>query len=177
MGRTGFTLIEMVIVVLLLAALATIATTKLIRLNQDSKIATLNTIAGSMREGMGLVHLKAAIEDKLEGDHTLHFNGIELAIHNGYPDAKARNGFAEINAQLKAWVDIDVIDRNTIRDADGDVPQPFFSDRARALGRIYVFFSDDWHQKSASFECQVRYINDPNNTGEAPSVVTFTEQC
>lgn len=59
--QRGFTLIELVAVIVLIAILAVVAAPKFVNLSRDAKIAALNGVAGTMRSTIGLVKAKAVI--------------------------------------------------------------------------------------------------------------------
>lgn len=58
----GFTLIELVIVIVILGILAVTAAPKFINLTSDAKIATLNSIKGTMESTINLVKAKARVK-------------------------------------------------------------------------------------------------------------------
>ncbi len=58
----GFTLIELIIVIVILGILAVTASSKFIDLTRDAKIATLNSIKGTMESTINMVKAKARIK-------------------------------------------------------------------------------------------------------------------
>ena len=57
--NNGFTLVELVMVIVILGILAAIAIPKFSDLSTEAKISTLNGIAGSMRSTIAIVKAKA----------------------------------------------------------------------------------------------------------------------
>lgn len=58
-NQKGFTLIELVVVIVILGILAAFALPKFVNLQTDARRSTLNGLAGSMRSASALIHAKA----------------------------------------------------------------------------------------------------------------------
>ncbi|WP_255494611.1 type II secretion system protein [Agarivorans sp. Alg241-V36] len=171
--RAGFTLIELVLVIVILAVLSVVALPKFISLRLDSKAATLEAVGGAMREGLHLVYSEAALQNQISGNGEIDYLGVQLPVYQGYPAVDGGNSFQQLNQQVQAWLDIDSVALPTII-ANNDAA-PFFVDKSTALNRIYIFFSDDLADKSVSFNCHVLYTNQENGNG--PSVTVKTTDC
>lgn len=83
----GFTLIELVIVIVILGVLAAVAAPKFIDVSSDARRATLESLEGSMRSATELVHLKAKIENKTDcaTDPTISVGNDVITLRCGYP--------------------------------------------------------------------------------------------
>ncbi len=171
----GFTLIELVIVIVILGILAVTAAPKFIDLTSDAKAANLEAIGGAMRSGLQLINSQAVIDGQNNDSGVIQINGTDIPLYNGYPSVRGSDSFVEINAQVKAWLDIDVVDRNTANNNRNAAT--FFSDKSSANHQIYIFFTEDYDQKSVNFKCHVLYENPESDEPNKPIINIETSDC
>ncbi|WP_088329620.1 prepilin-type N-terminal cleavage/methylation domain-containing protein [Lacimicrobium sp. SS2-24] len=83
----GFTLIELIIVIVVLGILAVIAAPKFLDISADARIASLEALKGNMRSASDLVNYKARIENKTDcsTDPTIDVGTETITLRCGYP--------------------------------------------------------------------------------------------
>lgn len=86
----GFTLVELVIVIVILGILAVTAAPKFLNLSSDAKISTVNGVKGALQSANAVLYSKAVLageQKKASGSVTV--DGVAIALVNGYVAATA----------------------------------------------------------------------------------------
>jgi len=79
---SGFTLIELVIVIVILGVLSAVAAPKFINLTSDANTAVIKAVSGAMKATSNLVHQKAIINNIDDGSMTI--DGNNITIESGF---------------------------------------------------------------------------------------------
>lgn len=92
---SGFTLIELVVVITILGILAAFAVPKFIALDSQARIATINGLAGSVKSAASLAR---GMSMATGNTATVTMEGSPVNLVNGYPDSTAAGIPMAVNA-------------------------------------------------------------------------------
>ena len=99
--HSGFTLIELVMVIVILGVLAAVALPKFVELRRDANIAAIEGTAGTVRSAVAIARLKCVLTNdcNVSGEANFPMNGVSMIFLKGYPDGgEARPG------NIEGWV-------------------------------------------------------------------------
>jgi MSHA pilin protein MshA len=157
-NQKGFTLIELVVVIVILGILAVTAAPRFLNLQSDARSSALQGLKGAMAGASSIVYGKAAIEGKetsSAADETISDGTASgtIGIIYGYPTATS--------AGIGNAVDgLDSDDWSVVEDGSG----------------FYATFKTDPEPTAKPSSCFVEYIA-PTANGESPSITVDDENC
>jgi MSHA pilin protein MshA len=89
--QEGFTLIELVIVIVILGLLAATALPRFIDITQDARIASVQGLAGGLRGAASLAKAQVMVSGSSGG--TITMDGVSVAVNaSGYPTGGSAGG-------------------------------------------------------------------------------------
>jgi MSHA pilin protein MshA len=145
----GFTLIELVIVIVILGILGAVAAPRFLNLQGDAYGANVNALKGSIQSAMTLGNTKAILEGKDKGaGQDVSIDGIDgdVDFDFGYPSA-TENGILKL-------LDIDGDAESVSAAANTAVPYNFVTSTSGGTSTLNVFPSARFDDREA---CGVIY--------------------
>lgn len=153
----GFTLIELVIVIVILGILAVTAAPKFLDLSGDARASTLSAVKGSLESAGAQVYSKAILQGK-EKASTETLTNPAVAVVYGYP--------AATSAAITAVMELDDAEW-TITDSASASPTP--------AGTVAITLEGTAYSTDAATRCQVLYS--VATASAKPVIVVQPEGC
>ena len=84
-NQKGFTLIELVVVIVILGILAAVAVPKFVDMQGDARESAVDGLLGAVQSAAALAHAQALVKGQTGETGTITMEGTSIALAYGYP--------------------------------------------------------------------------------------------
>lgn len=138
-SQQGFTLIELVVVIVILGILAVTAAPKFIDVSADARKSVMEGVEGSIESAVSMINAKAIIQNQIGGTGAVTVSGEFYAVVNGFPAAEAVGDGTAADKGLGITSLIDASAEITITNAD---PALFQHSEATTVAECQLSYAD-----------------------------------
>jgi len=171
----GFTLVELIMVIIILGTIAISAATRFFNVQSDANNSKIKAVSAAMKSTSDLVYAKAIINNVDTGN--MGFNGTNISVVNGYIGAhwnKSWRYALDIGKEITYTSKSDSCNKHELCGVGHQTKIPNLPFKVVSPGRVAVIWIKG--QKLAD-RCYAFYYN-PNDVNKtSPEIGTVTSGC
>jgi len=159
-NQQGFTLIELVVVIIILGILAVVAAPKFINISTDARISTLSGLSAAVKTANSLVYAKSQMPSLQVQPVAGRDDLIDIDLDgDGIFETRLKWGYLD-NTDIEKWIDLD----------------DSFTVQYQGIANTYIGYDKDENGQVANDNCYFHYTQAANAT-TPPSYAIIDSNC